>query len=121
MWLFTTVGFFSIVRKPGTAYLTVRARARGDLENLRARYLADLSPSFALPASDYPWRATVTHEAFARAAAAMVMDVTYDNFKDQVRKTQGSARAHAYHDVWAAVGNLKDGNPLPGTEREGSR
>ena len=28
MWLFTTVGFFSIVRKPGNAYLTVRARAQ---------------------------------------------------------------------------------------------
>lgn len=34
MWLMTTVGFFSIVRKPGETDLTVRARVRSDLEAL---------------------------------------------------------------------------------------
>ena len=35
MWLFTTVGFFSVVQKPGTDKLTVRARVAPDLDRLR--------------------------------------------------------------------------------------
>ena len=35
MWIFTTIGFFSIVRKPGTDFLTVRARVASDLDDLR--------------------------------------------------------------------------------------
>ena len=113
MWLFTTIGFFSIVQKPKTSHLTVRARAKGDLDNLRSRYLPELSPVTSKAGTDYPWRATVTHEAFAAAVGKMVADVTYDNFKNQVAKTQGRRRADTYHDVWSALLDLQDGDSLP--------
>ena len=45
MWLFTPIGFVSAVRKPGEQVLTVRARAPGDLENLRDTYM----PTSCLP------------------------------------------------------------------------
>lgn len=35
MWLFTTVGFFSIVQKPRQSGLTIRAWVATDLDSLR--------------------------------------------------------------------------------------
>jgi hypothetical protein len=35
MCIFTTIGFFSIVQKPRTDFLTVRARVASDLDDLR--------------------------------------------------------------------------------------
>jgi hypothetical protein len=67
MWIFTTLGFFSIVQKRGTSCLTVRARAKGDLDALRERYLPALAPTSAKGGTDYPWRATVEHADFAEA------------------------------------------------------
>jgi hypothetical protein len=46
MWLVTSVGFFSIVKKPGESDLTVRARARGDLEALSKAYFPSLGLFF---------------------------------------------------------------------------
>ena len=43
MWIFSKVGFCSIVQKPGQSYLTVRSRVREDMENLRATYMPGLS------------------------------------------------------------------------------
>jgi 8-oxo-dGTP pyrophosphatase MutT (NUDIX family) len=108
MWIFTVIGFFSIVQKPGTDFLTVRTRAKGDLDALRERYLPSLSPTAAKGGTDYPWRATVDHAAFAEAMKHMVLDVTYDNYKSAVASAQGKARAHAYHDVWAALLDLPE-------------
>lgn len=101
MWLFTTCGFFSAVQKPGDTHLTIRARAKGDLDALRRAYLPTLSATTGRSGSDYPWRATVPHADFAAALQAMVGDLTYANFKAAVARTQGPARAEAYHRVWA--------------------
>lgn len=43
MWLFTTVGYSSLVEKPGTAFLTVRARVGTDRDRLRQQYMPALS------------------------------------------------------------------------------
>ena len=107
MWLFTTVGFFSAVRKPGDTELTVRARARRDLDALRATYLPELGPTVAHAGTDYPYRARVPHEAFARALAAVAREIDYDNFKDAVADRQGYARAHAYAKVWQVLLGLE--------------
>jgi hypothetical protein len=42
----------------------------------------------------------------------MVLDVTYDNFKNAVAATQGRARAGAYHDVWAALLDLPEADEV---------
>jgi hypothetical protein len=103
MWLVLPFGFYSIVQKPNNKRLTVRARVRADLEALRARYLPQLGPTTTLPSSDYQWRATVSHSAFAKAMAAIVMDLDYSNVKDEVARVQGHARAAVYSEVWSVL------------------
>lgn len=113
MWLFTPIGFFSIVQKTKTKHLTVRARVKGDLLALRGRYLPELSEVLTTPGNDYPFRGTVSHEALARAVGKMVLDVDYSNFKSEVAKKLGKAREEHYHQVWAALLPLQLENVAP--------
>lgn len=106
MWLQTTVGFFSIVQKEGEAGLTVRARARRDLEQLRARYLPELSDIREGEGTDYRYRAGASHEAVADAVRRMVLDVGYPNFKDEVERAAGAERAAVYSRVWSALRDI---------------
>ncbi|AVF39989.1 hypothetical protein AL486_09935 [Pandoraea apista] len=108
MWLMTNIGFFSTVQKPGTDFLTVRARVKGDLDKLREQYLPELSPAIGHAGTDYPWRATVPHAQFAQALGKMAQDIHYDNFKNEVAKRQGKARAHRYGQVWGALYGMGD-------------
>jgi len=104
MWLFTDFGFFSTVQKHAQDdFLTVRARAATDLDQLRDRYLPELSDTIVGGGSDYPYRATVGHAEFARALAEIAEGISYSNFKSQVHKTLGSDRAHGLMDVWKAM------------------
>jgi len=89
MWLITTVGFFSIVRKGGEPDLTVRARGREDLDALGEEYLPSLGPITAGGGTDYPYRARVPPGALAAAIARMVEDIDYANFKDRAAERQG--------------------------------
>lgn len=104
MWLFTPRGFFSAVRKPDDAkddMLTIRARDKADLEQL-----ADLLPEavpYAKKYSDYPWRIRIPQKDWALALARMALEIDYDNFKDEVKRTQGSSRAGTYGQVWSVM------------------
>ena len=108
MWLFTNFGFFSVVQKFGTDYLTVRARVQGDLDNLRAKYLPHLSATQAKGGNDYTWRATVSHADFAAVLGKIAMDLDYANFKNEVAARQGKVRADRYHDVWSTLSGMKE-------------
>ncbi|MFW6086420.1 MAG: hypothetical protein ACODAG_04385 [Myxococcota bacterium] len=103
MWLQTTFGFFSIVQKPGEAGLTVRGRARGDLEQLRERYLGDLGEIRQGEGTDYRYRASASHAAVAEAVQRMVLDIDYGNFKSEVERRAGHERAEVYSKVWKAL------------------
>jgi 8-oxo-dGTP pyrophosphatase MutT (NUDIX family) len=107
MWTMTPIGFFSVVRKPGDLDLTVRARVSADLDALRARYLPRLSSTVAHAGTDYPYRARCAPEAWAMALARMALDIDYGNFKSEVSRRQGHARAHAYGKVWSALADLE--------------
>jgi hypothetical protein len=109
MWLITTIGFFSVVRKRGESELTVRARAREDLEALASEYLPTLGPITVGGGTDYPFRARVAAETLARAVARLVGDIDYDNFKQAVALRQGPDRAHIYGDVWRTLLQLTTG------------
>ncbi|MEY8689598.1 MAG: hypothetical protein AB9M53_06930 [Leptothrix sp. (in: b-proteobacteria)] len=106
MWLITPIGFFSIVQKPGDAEagtLTVRARVRADLEALRSQFLPELGGITESRNTDYRFRASAPREAVALAAANQVRQLDYSNFKSEVARQQGHARAARYHDVWATL------------------
>lgn len=135
MWLFTPIGFFSVVAdrydKKGNR-LMVRARARKDLQNLKKRYCKRLGPiidnrkdlytskskktgkTFSY-GSDYPFRAFVGRRAFANAMRLIVRDLTYTNFKSQVMKEQGGVREGAYMRVWSVMREAERQGKLDGT------
>src|SRR3954447_15497996 len=111
MWLLTTCGFFSIVEKSEdreTGMVTVRARVRGDLEALRAKYLPDLGAIVATPERDYAFRARVPKTRLADALGRIVLDVDYSDFKSEVANRMGYAREQIYHEVWECLSVLQD-------------
>ena len=103
MWVTTTIGFFSAVQKTGTDFITVRARARDDLDALRTKYLPTLTETQAHTGTDYPYRATCSREAWGVAMLHLSMDVDYSNFKSTVTSRVGHERAQVYSKVWSAL------------------
>lgn len=113
MWLFTTSGFYSIVKHrtdPDT--FMIRARVKGDLENLRSLTQME-QPVITTPDADYPFRLIVSGAQKAQVIEALGEAVDYPNFKSAVGKLQGQrAKLTAYHDVW---------HTMTGTEEAGAR
>lgn len=105
MWLFTDFGFFSIVKKHGDDYLTVRVRVAADLDHLRTR-VPELTETMSTPDQDYPFRATVSAVSLAIGLGEVIQDIDYDNFKAAVARQQGYFRAGMYSQVWAGLRNL---------------
>jgi hypothetical protein len=106
MWLFTTIGFLSVVRDADDPeQLIVRARTRGDLEAFCA---ATGAPApVETPGRDYRWRTRVSPATFATHLARQAEQIDYPNFKDAVASRQGHDRAHRYHDVWRVMYDLQ--------------
>jgi hypothetical protein len=100
MWIFTPIGFFSIVQKRGDSDLTIRSRVASDLVSLREQFLPSLSPIIATPDADYAFRAKASHRDFAESLASMAASVDYHNFKYEVGRKQGGERAEVYSKVW---------------------
>jgi hypothetical protein len=107
MWLMTDFGFFSIVKKEGEQNLTVRARVKQDLLNLKERYLPDVGAIEETEYADYRFRVRVPREVFAEALRDIALDIDYPNFKNSVAKKQGKGRARAYGDVWQRLYGLQ--------------
>lgn len=110
MWLITPIGFFSVVQKASDVAkdtLTIRARVQSDLLALREKYLPGLSQISESKTNDYRFRGVAPRSEVMAAMASMVEDLKYANFKDQVAKVQGKARAHLYHDVWSVLYKLQ--------------
>ncbi len=106
MWLFTTIGFFSVVADRGDPdRVLVRARSREDIEALR-RHLPEIEP-FTEPGADYRWRAFVARADWVRAVAELAAEIDYDNFKNAVADRQGRERSHLYMEVWQAMLKLQ--------------
>lgn len=109
MWLFTRLGFFSVVQKPGDAdagLVTIRARVRGDLEALKSHYLPTMGDIIEGAGSDYQFRAKAPRVDFAEAAKLIAGDLDYANFKRSVAH-EGTQRERVYHEVWQALFGLE--------------
>jgi ADP-ribose pyrophosphatase YjhB (NUDIX family) len=107
-----------VVKKPGERELTVRARARADLDRLRERYVPELGPTIAGGGTDYPYRALASSEALAHGFGKLVRAIDYSNFKDEVARVSGAARAKVCGEVWSAARKITGQEaPRPGIER----
>jgi 8-oxo-dGTP pyrophosphatase MutT (NUDIX family) len=113
MWLFTTFGFFSVVRAADDEPLTIRGRTRGDLERLRRCSLPQASAPMSGAGTDSPWRMRCAPDALAGAMARIVADVDYPNFKDEVARGLGPERSRRYHRVWSALYGMPEDLPEP--------
>lgn len=110
MWLITSIGFFSVVQKPGdkqNGTLTVRSRVRSDLAALKQHYLPGLGPIQESLDTDYRFRAVAPRAEVSAAMARMIEDLDYGNFKSEVAKKQGPKRASLYHQVWDVLYQLQ--------------
>jgi hypothetical protein len=117
MWLITKFGFFSVVEKPldqGKDRLTIRARSKNDLLNLRKHYLPSMDYIQDSLDSDYRYRATAPTEDVAKAFMQAVRDIDYSNFKDEVKKQQGNGRASVYGWVWDSLYTIQREEDLRG-------
>ena len=115
MWLFTPIGFFSIVQKRGDNSLTIRSRVASDLDLLRDQFLPSLSTITATPDGDYAFRAKASHRDVGEALASMAASIDYDNFKDEVARKEGNERANVYAEVWSVMRRLQENNLLTET------
>lgn len=117
MWVFTPFGFFSVVRhRQRPDNVLVRARVRADLVALGKRLLGRVPPIRRTPNADYPYRLEVSKARLGEFMRSTVLDLDYPNFKSEVARRQGLARAHAYHEVWSSLMSIED----PGARREGT-
>jgi hypothetical protein len=112
MWIASKLGFFSIVQKqPGEWH--VRARVRGDLENLVnetwQRPLIILGEIQEWPAADYRWRLILRREGdMQRLFATLLTSVDYPNFKSEVgARPDQREKLPAYHDLWHGLMELQ--------------
>jgi hypothetical protein len=103
MWILTTIGFFSVVQKRGDSFLTVRARIASDLEDLRKKYMPELSDTVTGQGTDYPYRATISHDNFTRGMVKLMRDIRHSSFKNELSNKMGSKRekvcAKTRHDL----------------------
>lgn len=107
MWLFTELGFFSIVKKsPGCWHL--RARCREDLDNIVALNLpgqVEVAESFK--GSDYPWRILLNTRQKS-ALFVRLSKIDYGNFKGRISEIpEQRDRLRMYHTVWAEMQRLE--------------
>ena len=111
MWLFTKYGFYSVVEdKEVPENVLIRARAREDLENLKAlmkRFFPGstlaTAPIYDSLYSDYRYRVFVPKKDFEAVAQLLVRELDYTNFKHAVGEAGDTGRDMAYMSVWSAM------------------
>lgn len=123
MWIFTETGFVSAVQHyENPNMLVVRARDKASLEHLQvALDLISEGASSSIehtPDADYPYRLYTDRLFFARWAAHMVRDISYNNFKGRCYSTLPSEYSNALHDVWSAMHQVEDAEAR-GVQEEG--
>ena len=103
MWLFTTIGFFSVVaHRDDPETILIRARVREDLERMRRHHLPDMEIVEGA-GTDYAFRALVSRDEWEHVAQQLARGIDYPNFKSAVSERHGADRAHAYYDVWRVM------------------
>ena len=106
MWVFTSTGFVSAVRKHDRPdVVTVRSRDQKSLEQLATKAGVDIKIS---PFGDYPYRAFIKPELFTEWVSEQANAIDYDNFKNRVATTRGYGFVESLHNVWVAMLGAED-------------
>jgi hypothetical protein len=107
MWLYTKLGFFSIVHKPPCKKdeLLVRARCREDLEALSKKLSQNSNFDGTIiesEDSDYSYRMVVPRSILATFMAGLMETLDYRNFKATIPYND-QARHEAYFKCWEVM------------------
>lgn len=109
MWIFSRIGFLSIVQKQSSkapnADLCVRARFREDiegfLEEVKKITNEPIGPYKETPQKDYAFRTFVPRLLVAEVVKDLVTNLDASNFKESVHGDP--IRDDAYHQCWEAL------------------
>jgi hypothetical protein len=106
MWLCTKHGFFSIVQKGHTEF-HIRARVRGDLENLKK--LAGIKRRIIVTEdADYRYRMVGIQADVFLALTALAGSINYTNFKSMIEGTEDQRdKLDAYHEIWRVMAGVQ--------------
>jgi hypothetical protein len=114
MWIMLYDCFFSIVSKDcAPDELMVRARRPGDIQKVWKD-----AKITKYDKSDYMFRAAIKRTDIIAALSTEVMDIDYDNFKNEVRD---KPLHDAYLSVWTAMARLQPAPPYSGLYKKGRR
>jgi hypothetical protein len=116
MWIFTPIGFFSVVADRGGKGVWVRARFEGDLERLRDQVLPTMAAIAETPDADYRFRVLVPRRQWTAAARRLAERIDYDNFKTEVARHDPD-RAHLYMGVWSHLRRAQEADRPPTAAR----
>lgn len=107
MWLYTKLGFFSIVHKPPCKKdeLLVRTRCREDLEALSKNLSQSIEFKGEIiesPDSDYAHRMVIPRSILAPFMAGLMEELDYGNFKATIPYND-QLRHEAYFKCWEVM------------------
>jgi len=123
MWIFTDLGFFSVVEvdeRQGAPWgvaeqgsrVLVRARSREQILSLMFEHRKlEEARVYQIDGADYPYRIVVEKEAWQSVMAALVDGITYHNFKNHVERDSPlwetrPAYVDKLHRVWATMASF---------------
>lgn len=120
MWIFTSSGFVSAVQDWNDNNLVlVRARDHSSLEPLAVAASVEIATT---PDADYPYRVSVTKDAFATWVSVQAAAIDYPNFKSEVAVSRGAVFARVLGKVWDVLHGVEDVSarhrPAPSIPRE---
>ena len=107
MWLMTQHGFFSVIEDEDPAYLLIRARRKGDLENLSnlVTFKATVEDT---KEADYRYSIRLKKGSARRLLAATFDRIDYPNFRDAISKTPDQReKIFSYRQIWSTLSPKK--------------
>ena len=105
MWIFTTTGFVSAVKKSDNRTIIVRSRDKASLAPIANRFSTEVIKT---PVADYPYRVEVTQDDFAEWVREQAELINYPNFKSEVAIHRGQAFSKALSKVWSVMHEVED-------------
>ncbi len=108
MWLMTQHGFVSVVQDEDDAgYLLIRARRKGDLENL-ASLVTFKTEITETEATDYKHCIRLKRGTARRLLAATFDQINYPNFRDAISSIPDQReKIFSYRQIWSTLSEKK--------------
>jgi hypothetical protein len=111
MWVYSSIGFHSVVMSDDPDVLVVRGRVRRDLERVQQLLLVlGHGPLEILESKwrDYPYRILAARGEWADVLGALAASVDYRNFKNAVGQIQEPEREICYQKLALITRTLTD-------------